>query len=134
MIHLRRIHLAVLSGLALIASLSGCASTSYHYSELLGDRYFRSNADTYPVFIREVDGKGYTGRAPVLVEPGLHTLLVQGPATRVDTYETRQFPIDVERCIPYYIVAEKTSRLEAEFTVKVDHQEPVSGCTPPAAK
>ena len=133
MIYLR-IRLTVLSGLALIALLPGCASTNYHYSELLGERYFRANMDTYPVFIREVDRKGYTGRAPVLVEPGRHILLVQGPATRVDTYETREFVLDVAPCARYYIVAEKTSRLEAGFTVKVDFQEPLAGCTPPPAK
>ena len=55
---------------ALALTLAGCASSSgYHYSQLVGTRYFKTNIDTYPVLILEVDGRSYLG-VPVLVDAG----------------------------------------------------------------
>ena len=49
-------------------AIGGCASTGYHYSQILGTRYFKTNIDTYPVSINEVDGRSYLANAPVLVD------------------------------------------------------------------
>ena len=46
--------------------LAGCASTGYHYSQLLGEKYHRASIDTYPVTVVLVDGKDTT-RRPTLV-------------------------------------------------------------------
>jgi hypothetical protein len=119
---------------AVLVALGGCASTGYHFSQLVGDRYFKTNLDTYPVSINQVDGRSYLGRAPVLVDPGLRQIVVQGPPTAVNLQETRTIDLDVKPCTRYYLVALKENRLDNDFTVKVDFEEPVAGCTPPPPK
>jgi len=119
---------------AALVALGGCASGGYHFSQIVGDRYFKTNIDTYPVSINEVDGRSYLGRAPVLVDPGLRKIVVQGPPTAVNLQETRAIELDVKPCTRYYLVALKSNRLDNDFTVKVDHEEPVAGCTPPPPK
>jgi hypothetical protein len=117
-----------------IVALAGCASTEYHYSQLYGQRYYKTPLDTYPVTIVRVDGKDTTLR-PVLVDPGLRRITVQGPpggASRLG--EEREFALDVRPCTRYYLVAVRDNRLESDFSVRVDYEEPVGGCTPPAPK
>ena len=116
---------------ATAVALGGCASTGYHYSQIVGTRYFKTNIDTYPVSINQVDGRSYIGSAPVMVDPGLRKIVVQGPPTVVNLEEVRTIELDVKPCTRYYLVAVKTNRLDNDFTVKVDYEEPVAGCTPP---
>jgi len=112
------------------SGLSACASTDYHYSQLSGERYFRVPIDTYPVAIVRVDGKDNTFR-PALVDPGLRQVTVQGPPGGAGGIgEERTLALEVASCTHYYLVAVKPNRLNSDFTVRIDHQEPVSGCTP----
>jgi hypothetical protein len=114
-------------------ALASCASTDYHYSQLVGTRYYRAPIDTYPVTILSVDGKSTTLR-PVLVDPGLRKVTVQGPSGAANpTGEQREIALDVRPCMRYYLVAVRPNRIVADFDVRVDYQEPVSGCTPPAS-
>jgi hypothetical protein len=115
-------------------AVGGCASTGYHYSQVVGARYFKTNLDTYPVTINQVDGRSYLGNAPVLVDPGARTIVVQGPPAFVNLEETRTVALDVRPCTRYYLVAVKQNRLDNDFTVKVDYEEPLAGCTPPPPK
>jgi len=115
-------------------AIGGCASTGYHFSQVVGTRYFKTNLDTYPVSINQVDGLSYLGNAPVLVDPGARTIVVQGPPTFVDLLETRTVALDVRPCTRYYLVAVKQNRLDNDFTVKIDFEEPLAGCTPPPPK
>ncbi|MCB2019409.1 MAG: hypothetical protein M9915_01745 [Rhizobacter sp.] len=121
---------------ALVLLLAGCASTGtgYHYSQLVGKRYFKTNIDTYPVLILEVDGRSFVGGVPVLVDPGVRNVLLQGPPTMVDLQLTQTMKLDVKPCTRYYLVAVKQNPLQNEFTPRVDFEEPVPGCTPPPAK
>jgi len=117
-----------------VVALAACATTEYHYSQLYGQRYYKTPLDTYPVTIVRVDGKDTTLR-PVLVDPGLRRITVQGPhggAYRLG--EEREFSLDVRPCTRYYLVAVRDNRLDSDFTVRVDYEEPVGGCTPPPAK
>ena len=112
--------------------LSACASTNYHYSQLYGTRYQKAPIDTYPVTILRVDGKDTLMR-PVLVEPGLRKIAVQGPAGAASHLgEEREISLDVRPCTRYYLVAVRPNRLSSDFEVRIDYQEPVGGCTPPA--
>ena len=131
---------------AVAGSLAACASTDYHFSQLTGARYFQTPIDTFPVSILRVDDKdvmnGTVGRIVVdrstpyptrfaLVDAGPRQITVQGPPGGTGSVgETLTFPLDVAPCTRYYLVAVKSSRLATDFTVRVDHQEPVSGCTP----
>lgn len=116
-----------------IVVLGACASASdnFHYSQVVGDRYFKTNIDTYPVDIAAVDGRNYLGRMPVLVDPGVRQIVVQGPPTVVDLRLTRDIALDVKPCTRYYLVAQKASPLENDFEVRVDFEQPIAGCTPP---
>ena len=66
-----------------------------------------------------------------LVDAGLRQVTVQGPPGGTGGVgETRTVPLEVAPCTRYYLVAVKSTPLANDFTVRVDHQEPVSGCTP----
>ena len=118
---------------ALALLLSGCASTGFHYTELAGQRYFKTNLDTYPVLILSVDGRSFVG-VPVQVDAGERSVLLQGPPTTVDLQLTQTMKLDVKPCTRYYLVAVKQSPLQNEFTPRVDFEEPMPGCTPAPAK
>jgi hypothetical protein len=112
-------------------ALGACASTDYHYSQLYGYRYFKAPIDTYSVTIVRVDDQT-TALRPVAVDPGRRKITVQGPPGGTKTQgEQRDFILDVAPCTRYYLVAVKDNRLASDFTVKVEYQEPVGGCTPP---
>jgi len=116
-----------------VALLASCASTDYHYSQLYGQRYNRAPIDTYDVSIVRVDGKDTLIR-PVLVEPGLRKVVVQGPpGGALLLGEQREIALDVRPCTRYYLVAVKSNKLASDFEIRVDYQEPVSACTPPAS-
>jgi hypothetical protein len=111
--------------LAAVACAAGCTTT---YSQLDGRRYHRVPIDTYAVAISRVDGESYL-RNPVQVEAGPRKIVVQGPPTRTGGYgELREFDLDVKPCTRYYLVAVKRGPLLSDFTVKVDHEEPLAGC------
>ncbi len=115
-----------------IAALAACASTDYHYSQLYGTRYFRTPIDTYSVTIVSVDGKDTVIR-PVTVEAGLRKIVVQGPPPSIGGLaEQREIELDIAPCTRYYLVAVKDNRLASDFTIRIDYQEPVGGCTPAA--
>jgi hypothetical protein len=135
--------------IAAACALAACASTDYHYSQLSGKRYHRTPIDTYPVSIVRIDGKdslqgplrvdrresreGYQ-REYALVDPGLRQVTVQGPPGGAGGVgETRTVPLEIAPCTRYYLVAVKSNTLASDFTVRVDYQEPVSGCTPPSS-
>lgn len=118
---------------ALALLLTGCASTGFHYSELVGKRYFKTNLDTYPVLILSVDGRSFVG-VPVQVDAGKRSVLLQGPPTTVDLQLTQTMTLDVKPCTRYYLVAVKQNSLQNEFTPRVDFEEPMPGCTPAPAK
>ncbi|HKW83107.1 MAG TPA: hypothetical protein VJN68_05070 [Burkholderiaceae bacterium] len=119
------------AALASAALMAGCAGGGYHYSQLDGHRYFRSSIDTHPVQIVRVDGTDSVF-SPVPVEPGMRKVTVQGPPTPTSRYgDERTIELNVAPCTRYYLVAVKGNRLSNDFTVKVDYQEPVGGCTPP---
>lgn len=127
----RILKIAPIGAAAAIALLAGCASTDYHYSQISGERHFRVPIDTYSVSIVRIDGKDNTFRLAA-VDPGLRQITVQGPpggASRIG--EERAIALDVVPCTRYYLVAVKQNALASDFEVKVDYQEPVSGCTPP---
>ncbi len=116
-----------------LLSLAACASSDYHYSQLSGYRWYRTPIDTYNVTIVRVDGKDTLMR-PVQVDPGLRKITVQGPPGGTKTLgEQREISLNVAPCTRYYLVAVKPNRLASDFTIKVDYEEPVGGCTPPAA-
>jgi hypothetical protein len=127
--HHGSLHRLALAATALLAA--GCASTDYHWSQLDGTRYHRTSIDTYPVMVVRVDDRSELDN-PVRVDPGARRVTVQAPPGRAQRVgELRSIDLQVAPCTRYYLVALKTSPLTSDFTVRIDHQEPVAGCTPP---
>ena len=115
-----------------IATLAACASTDYHFSQLYGYRYYRAPIDTYDVTILRVDGKDTLFRQ-VLVDPGVRKIVVQGPPGGASRWgEEREIALDVRPCTRYYLVAVRPNKLSSDFDVRVDYEEPLGGCSPPA--
>ena len=120
--------------IAAASLLSGCASSSFDGSYLVGNRYFRTNIDTQPVIILGVDDWDTTERR-VLVEPGMRVIRVQAMPVPGAPNETGALKLDVKPCFTYYIVAVRENPIAASFTPKVDYAEPLGGCNPnPPAK
>ena len=117
---------AALMAVALL-TLAGCATVG-EFSYIDGRRYFQSEMNTYSVVVLDIDGKSYTTN-PVLIEPGMRAIRVQGPPTAgFRQGETRTLNLDVKPCTRYYLKAVKENPLQQDFTPAVDYQEPISNC------
>ncbi|MDQ6627420.1 MAG: hypothetical protein M3Z29_03075 [Pseudomonadota bacterium] len=111
------------------AATVGCASTGYHYSQIFGTRYHRAPIDTYPVSVLRIDDKDNVFR-PALVDPGLRQITLQGPPGGAGGFgKVKTFALRVAPCTRYYVVAVKSNKLDSDFAMQVDFQEPVAGCT-----
>jgi len=106
--------------------LQGCA-TGTTFSQLVGERYFLTRLDTYPVTILSVDGRS-TILSTQYVEPGLRRLVLQGPPGGAGFSALETFELEVKPCMRYYIVAVKTSPLDSDFRPQVDFMQPLAGC------
>lgn len=110
---------------------AGCANTTPPgRSELVGERYFLTNLDTYPVQIESVDGRSST-TVPKYVEAGPRRMTLRTVPGGAGFSDTVAFVLDVEPCTRYYIVAVKHNRLDSTFTPRVDYRMPLgSSCRP----
>jgi len=121
------IYRSALACMAAVA-LQGCGTT---YPQLLGQRYFITNLDTHPVLISSVDGRS-PGFVPAQAAPGMRRIVLQGPPGGAGFGALETFMLDVKPCTRYYIVAVKASRLDSNFTPRIDYEEPLAGCRSPA--
>lgn len=110
---------------ATLLLLQGCAGTTY--SQLVGERYFLTRLDTYPVTILSVDGASSL-LLTQYVAPGPRSLVLQGPPGGAGFSALRTFELEVKPCTRYYIVAVKLSPLDSDFTPQVDFAQPLAGC------
>ncbi len=60
---------------AVALAAAGCAT---NFSYIDGNRYFRTEMNTHSVIVLDIDGKSEI-RNPVMVEPGVRVVRVQGP-------------------------------------------------------
>lgn len=120
-------------GVALAAALAaGCANTTPPgRSELVGERYFLTNLDTYPVRIESVDGRSST-TVPQYVEAGTHRLTLQTVPGGAGFSDVVAFTLEVKPCTRYFIVAVKQNPLDSGFTPRVDYEMPLGGSCRPA--
>lgn len=113
--------------------IGGCATATTSYSQLTGKRWSKADINTFDVLIISVDGRHEIerGSAPVLVEPGMRKIVVQGPPTAGFTYgQQRTLTLDVKPCTRYWLEAKKANALSQDFEPRVNYTEPVSGCAP----
>ena len=117
------------SSLSFAAACAGCAGLPAGYGQIYGHRYYQAPIDTHSVQIIRVDDRD-TLDSPTYVEPGVRKVTVQGPPDGTHRFgEQRTIDLNVAPCTRYYLVAVKPNRLLTDFTVKVDYQEPIGGCS-----
>jgi hypothetical protein len=118
-------------GLTCLLMLLQACGTSPATSQLVGERYFVTNIDTYALLIAAVDGSSST-ISPKFVEPGVRRLVLQGPPGGAGFSAVEPFTLDVKPCTRYYIVAVKANPLDTNFTPRVDFEQPLgSSCRQP---
>ena len=122
----RYLNLAMIA--AATALFAGCATTDA-FSYLEGKRYFRANLNHYDATIISVDGTHYLMQKPVMIEPGMRKIVVQGPpANGFRQGEQRTIELNVEPCKRYWFAAVKKNSLAQDFEPKVDYVEDIAGC------
>lgn len=118
---------------ALLASalLAGCA-TSDTFSYIQGQRWLKSELNTFDVLVIRVDDQDYIQRGyndPIRIDPGSHKIVVQGPPTAGFRYgEQRTLALDVKPCTRYWLEAKKQNALSQDFEPRVNYAEPIAGC------
>ena len=116
--------LRMLAATAALAA-AGCAT---NFSYIDGNRFFKSELNTHSVIVLDVDGRSQI-RNPVMVEPGVRVVRVQGPAAPGFRFGLdRTLTIDVKPCTRYYLKAVTPNAISQEFTPMVDFEEPIAGC------
>ena len=115
--------------LSLAAACAACAGLPAGYGQIYGQKYYKAPINTHSVQIVRVDDRD-TLDSPTYVEPGVRKVTVQGPPDGAHRFgEQRTIDLNVAPCTRYYLVAVKPNRLLTDFTVKVDYQEPIGGCS-----
>jgi hypothetical protein len=114
--------------LSALVALGGCA-TREQFSYLDGERWNRSELDTYDTVILAVDGRSYTENSRIRVEPGRHHIVFQTRAPAGFTFSPRkELDLDVEPCMRYYFEAKRANGLQQDFEPRVNYKEPIAGC------
>jgi hypothetical protein len=110
------------------ATMSGCA---HQWESLLdGNLHTRVHANRYPVAIVAVDGE-YGTTNPRRIDAGMRRLTIDAPPVAHFTLPVRkEFEFKVEKCVRYWLAAQRASALTQDFELVIDHAEPVPGCTP----
>jgi hypothetical protein len=110
---------------AVALAAAGCAT---NFSYIDGNRYFKTPINTASVIVLDIDGTS-TIRNPVMVDPGVRVIRVQGPAAPGFRFgQDRTLTLDVKPCTRYYLAAVRPNSISAEFTPTVDFEEPIAGC------
>ena len=113
---------------AAMATLSGCA---HQWESVIDGRlYTRTYLHRYPVSIVAVDGE-YSTLVPRRMAAGDHRLTVDAaPVAGFHLPDRREFTFRTEKCVQYWLVAERASALSHDFNLIIDYAEPVPGCQP----
>jgi len=125
--------LPVVSALGAVAmvAIAGCATSIQPFSQIDGYRWNKVGLNTFDVIIISVDGEHYVQRGylPVMIPPGQHKIIVQGPPTAGFSYGSqRTLDLNVEPCTRYWLEARKQNALQQDFEPAVNYAEPISGC------
>ena len=119
---------ALLVLFASAALLGGCA---HQWETVLDGRlYTRTHLHRYPVSIVAVDGE-YSTFVPRRVNAGVHELLIDAAPTIASYLPDRKaFMFKTEKCVRYWLAAQRTSNYTREYELVIDHAEAVPGCQP----
>ena len=114
--------------LVVTAALTGCA---HQWDSVLDGRlYTRTNLHRYPVSITAVDGE-YSTMEPRRINAGEHRLTIDAaPVLGFHLPVRKEFTFRVEKCVRYWLAAQRTSPYAHDFELVIDHAEAVPGCKP----
>jgi hypothetical protein len=120
----------ILLALALVPALAGlscCATPSFSYLD--GERWSRSELNTYDTLIVSVDGTSYSYNSQIRVEPGRHHIVFQtNPIPGFDQSPQKALDIDIEPCQRYWFEAKRVNRGTQDFEPRVNYKESIAGC------
>jgi hypothetical protein len=107
---------------------AGCA---HQWESVLdGNLYTRVNVNRYPVSIVAIDGE-YSTINPRRIDAGVRRLTIDAPPVANFALPARkEFTFTVEKCVRYWLAAQRANALTQDFELVIDHAEPVPGCTP----
>lgn len=111
-----------------VAAISGCA---HQWESLIdGNLYTRTHLNRFPVSIVAVDNE-YSTITPRRVDSGERRLTVDAPPVANFTIPVRkEFTFKVEKCVRYWLAAQRATSLTQDFELVIDHAEPIAGCMP----
>jgi hypothetical protein len=119
---------SLLLGVFAMTTLTACAQQ--WESVLDGNLYTRTSMNRYPVAITAVDGN-YSLQNPRYVDAGIRRLAIDAPPVAGFSQPVRrEFDFKVERCVRYWVAAQRASSLSQDFELVIDHAEPIAGCAP----
>jgi predicted small lipoprotein YifL len=119
--------LGLMLALALVA-LAGCA-TKEPFSYLDGERWTKSEMDTYDTVILAVDGKSYSYNDRIRVDPGVHHIAFQTrPSAGFSFSPRKELVLDVEPCTRYWFEAKRANAAQQDYEVRVNYKERIPGC------
>ena len=118
----------LLMSLAGAVVLGGCA---HQWETVLdGQLYTRTHLHRYPVSIVAVDGE-YSTLVPRRVNAGVHELMIDAAPTIASYLPDRKtFTFKTEKCVRYWLAAQRTSNYTRDYELVIDHAEAVPGCQP----
>ena len=80
--------------------------------------------------ISAVDGVSTTF-VPVRVDAGVHRLTIDAPPVAgFHLPDRREFTFKAEKCVRYWLAAQRPNALSHDFALVIDHAESVPGCNP----
>ena len=111
-----------------MAILGGCA---HQWDAVLDGRlYTRTHLHRYPVSIVAVNGE-YSTFVPRRVDAGMLRLTVDAPPIHgFYLPERKEFTFRAEKCVRYWLAAERAGALTRDFELVIDHADIVPGCNP----
>jgi hypothetical protein len=126
---------ALLLGIAIPLTLTGCQTWGPTWSEISGSRWNTTIVNRRPAVIERVDDQGAFASYPVKIEPGSHRLVLSAPAPGwMGGSELRVMMLDAEPCKRYYVNAQFPNPQQPDFVPVVDYVEGIAGCTIVAKK
>ena len=118
----------LLTTLIAAALTAGCA---HQWDAVLDGRlYTRTHLHRYPVSITAVNGE-YSTITPRRVDAGDLRLTIDAPPVGgFYLPDRKEFTFRAEKCVRYWLAAQRASSLSRDFQLVIDHAEPVPGCQP----
>ena len=125
---MKKLLVRVMFATASVVVLTGCA---HQWETVLDGRlYTRTHLHRYPVTIVSVDGE-YSTITPRRIDAGVHELVIDAAPT-IASYlpDRKMFTFKAEKCVRYWLAAQRTSDYSRDFELVIDHAEAVPGCRP----